>query len=107
MNKPLIIKKSTFPKRNYQTKDNFVCGIGYNEQGKILIEVRRKGKNFTRILEVPKPYIQNITATSLESAISQAKKIARKRHNSLNSIWNNQNIPIIIKGIELKRTSEI
>ncbi len=99
--RPLLTKKSSFPKKNYQTKSEFIGGIGLTEDNRILIEVKRKGN---RILEISKPYICTISASSMESAISQIKKIARKRYNDYffsNSTWNNQNVPIIMKGVEL------
>jgi len=98
MKKPLITKKKDIedpkPKRNYQTKDNFIVGIGSDGHERIFIEVRRKGN---KISEIPSKFsIENITATSFESAIAQTKRIARKQYNSTNT-------KIIQFGIELRK----
>src|SRR4030042_5646068 len=83
--KPQLIKANNKnnedprPKRNYQKKQLFVSGIGYDEYGRIVIEVRKKGN---RIIEVKNPFIYDISASSFESAISKIKKVARKRYIS-------------------------
>lgn len=93
--KPLLIKKTDKISNYNQPKNQYTIGISI-QQGYILIEIR-KGQKITELLNT---YVCNISASSYGSALSQTKKLARKRYFS--NTTSTTSIPIIIKGIDLK-----
>jgi hypothetical protein len=91
-----FVKKSTIRK---QVKQEFIGKIAILYNYGIIIEVKRKeDKNSEMYIYDYTSHI--INASSLESAISQTKKIARKKYFS--DTKTTTNIPIIQKGLNLK-----